>query len=624
MIDDRRNRRWWAEDAVEPHRRIHEVVTKLRNDGRRQRYEAFESIYAESTMSADTGRLLGAIFGVTGEELWQRTPVIRSAVDTQMNRLGRVRPRPRPMTRGGDWESKERSRLLDLWLDGWFERLGMHDELGRAMLKDGLVLGLGAIKGYEEFGSPKLELVHPGDLHVDKWEERHNLRNTLYQTIAVDREVLWETYPDHRREIELAGEYTDPNFAKDPEAADLVLVVEAWRRPTGRDEDGELTGGRHLITIDQCVLNPDDTTWAKERFPFAFYRYRSRPRSFWGLGLVESAGCMQADLNEIDDVLAEAYRLMTPAMMVRAGSVPKKTNTNKVGRVIEYTDTPPTPWNPDPVSPGFLQRGADLESRIMRMEGISPFSSQSMKPAGLNSGVAIEAHEDIESERHALPAQAYEQAVMDVGELLLEIAEEIADDETLSEKRKLDVLGGRKTLELVSYDEARLPREQMVMRVWPVSRLSRSVSGRLEQVDQMREMGLFPNPDDLLEVLDLPDTDSYTSLRLAGRRLAEQMVANALRDRAVHVHPYMDLDHLLQHAASTRSQAELDGAPEAALLRLDDLIGAAEDAQRKLAAAKAQEAAAAAPPPQPGIPSAPMGPPGPVPPGMPALAGPTP
>lgn len=614
--------RWWAEGFKKPARTIHGIVKRLAEDGRRKKYDALESIYAEAVMSPSISNMIGSVFGHGAHGVWQRTPVIRSAIDTQANRLFRARPRPRPTPKDGDWNVEQRARLLDTWLDGNFERLGMHDALARRVGLDGLILGIGAIKGFGRDGAPVLERVWPGDLHVDKREEKYGCVRTLYQSTAVDREVLIEAYPDFEAEILDAPEYDDPTDADGDqnEASDLVEVIEAWRLPSGRDDEGYCTGGIHYITIDGrgndangTILNPDDTDWDRETFPFAFFRYRDRPRSFWGLGIAETSACMQADLNNLDEVLSEAYYLMTPGILAHTGSIPKKTFTNEVGKVIEYEGVAPVPWVPPAVSPDFLQRGDSLEQRIYRMEGISLMSSQSMKPSGLDSGAALTAHEDIEAERHALPGQAYEQLFVDAANLLIDVANDIAKDESIPDKKKLCVLGGRELLEEIDFADAQLDRDEYVLRVWPVSRLSRSLTGQLEEVSRMAEMGAISDPDDILEMLNLPDLERSTSLRLGGRRLVRKIVDNCLRGKEAVIHPYLPLDYLVKHATEVRADAELKGAPDSALESLNTLIGAAIDEQKKAIAATTPPM-----PPAPAMPPAPMMPVDPMAGAMPA------
>ncbi len=584
-----RKPRWWAKDAEDPHVTIHDIVRKLRQDGRAERYRAYESMYA-SPVNSLSDALTTSLFGGSKSGTWQRTPVLRSVIDTQMNRLGRARPSPWPVTEAGDFKAQRRAELLKTWLEGWFDKLKV-DQLARQALLDGLCLGTGALKGYLSDGLPTIEHVWPGDLHVDKREEEKNCVRSLYQTSAVDRSALIDRFPDFEQEIEDAPEY-DPNAdgsnVDDPSeemASDLVLVVEAWRLPTTKDEKGEWKGGKHFVCLENVVLNDKDTDWCRPGFPFAFFRYRIKSKCFWGLGLVESAGCMQADLNELDEVIHEAYRLMTPAMLAQSGSIVVKAQTNEVGRIIEYSGDAPTPWTPNPVSPQLLERGEQLESRILRMEGVSPFSSQSVKPAGLESGLALTTHEDIESERHALPAQGFEGLHMGIAELFLDLTDEVAgsepedDDEdkaSYDERvKRLSVLGGKDTLELISYADARLPRDKMILRMWPVSRFSRSVTGKITQVEKLNELGMFPNPDDLFEILDFPDTQSAANIRLAARKLVRLMVDRALDGKEAYIHPYMDLDYLIQYASHRFCDAQINGAEDDALSRVDELINAA-------------------------------------------------
>lgn len=606
--------RWWTEGAKEPHKTIVEIVTRLKQQGWRDKYRALEQIYSEATMSPSSERLFGAVFGNRAHDVWQRTPVTRSLVDAQLNRIGRAKPSPRFFTRQGDWHAEERARLSDAWVAGMFERLNMHTTLGREVLLDGLVLGMGVLKGsIADGGEPILERVHPVDIHVDKREERAGCIRTMYQSFAIDRGVLMEMYPESREDIECAEPYDDAENPEDGESSDLVEVIEAWRLPNGRDEDGYCIGGRHLIVIENCILNPDDDGWHRDSFPFVFYYYRKRPRSFRGLGIVESTACMQADLNDLDDVFAQAYNLMTPGIVVQTGSVVRKTIDNEVGKIIEVDGGPASiqPWVPPAVAPDFLNRAEQLETRMGRMEGISPFSSQSMKPAGLDSGAAILAHEDIESERHAIPSQNYEQFFIDSAKMLLVLASEVLEDEELSKTNKLRVLGTTEFMEEIDFADAQLEPDEFVMRCTPVSALSRSFTGKLEQVAQMREMGAFEDPA-VLELLEIPDTERLTQLNTSGRRLVRKLVSNALRGKPFHIHPYLPMDYLVTYATQQRSVAELQGAPASALERLDTLIGAALDEQKR-----ALEAVAPPPPPP-----APMGPPMMGPPMLdPAMAG---
>lgn len=620
--------KWWDPNNVKDAAQIiTTAVEKLEQDGRRDNYRAFEEMYGGSTITSH----VAAVFGRRDLTVMQRSPVGRALVDTQMNRIGRARPRPWPVTRDGDWDAQCRAEMLDGWLDGYYDYLRLDDKMRYDLLFNGLVLGTGVLKGEVHCGEPNVYGVHPSYIHVDKWEEYHGCVRTLYQSIAVDREVLAAQWPDHKDAIKNADAYHDDKMPKaDHYSSDLVRVTEGWRLPTGRDKDGNPTGGYHYICIPKVVLNMDDREWKSNHFPFVFYRYRKRPRSFFGMGLIESLGAQQIDLDDLDDIVAEAYELFVPKIMYRSGSVPKGVFNNDVGGSIEFTGDPPLPWSPPPISPEFLKRAHELELKMRRHEGITDFSAEGTKPAGLNAGIAIERYESIDNERHALPSQGYEQASVDLAELLIDLAEEVAEDKELSEKSKLRVLGGKEMYDFIEYADARMDRRDRVMKVWPVSRLSRSAVGQLEEVDKMRQMGLITDPDDQRELLDIPDVKRNNSLVLAGRKLARKMVYNALRGKPCYVHPYMPLDFLVRHATQQRALAELKGAPDESLQKLDDLIGAAINEQQKMLDAQQ--------PPMPaGPPGMPMGGPpmgslspvdplaaGAMPPSMPGPMGPVP
>ncbi|MBK8241786.1 MAG: hypothetical protein IPK74_40270 [Deltaproteobacteria bacterium] len=69
------------------------------------------------------------------------------------------------------------------------------------------------------------------------------------------------------------------------------------------------------------------------------------------------------------------------------------------------------------------------------------------------------------------------------------------------------------------------------------------------------------------------------------------MVDNALKSKRAFVHPHMPLEYLLKYGQMRRCEAELEGAPDSGLIRLDELIATALEELKKLA-----------PPPAPAVP----------------------
>lgn len=585
------HRRWWPKSVTEPHCAVIDSARRFLNGRRRNRLRALEKLYDETIADAT----VASMFGFT-ESTLNRIPLARSAVDTLHNRIGKDRPRPWFVAENGDWYAKQKGELQTTWCDGIFEKLAIYVK-GAEVLKDSMVYGTGAAKVHSQYGEPCFEQVWIGDLHVDQREEKNRCVRTLYQTIPIDRETLIELYPDCEEQIRSADPWKDDDedepSDEDAEVADLVLCVEAWHLPSGCSyaEDGTKmhTGGRHVVCVSTGTLY--DEEWCREDFPFVFLHYRTRPRKFWGLGVVESLAAAHIDANELADAIGESYEYAMPGMMVQKGSMNVKRVTNEVGRVLEYEGTPPMPWAPPPIDDMYLQRESQLEQRGYQGEGISQLSAQSEKPAGLNSGKAILTHQDIETERFALVSRHYEDFYVTVAKHLVAIAEEIVADEEIDSAEKLRVLGGRKTVEALTYEDVALEQGTYVIRCWPVSQLAQTPQGRLEQVDLLRQIGVITDPDDIRSLLDWPDLDRVNSLALAGRELCDKMIANALRGKPFEVDPYMPLEYMMTRAVQNRALARLDGAPQGALSALDRLIGMTSTLLQRMAPPPAPQAA---------------------------------
>ncbi len=611
--------RWWDESVTEPHHAVMGAARKFLEGPRRAKLRALERLYDDAIASADVAKILGF-----SNEVIQRIPIARSALDTVHNRIAKDRPRPQFVTENGNWLAEQKAELQTTWCDGQFEQLEIYQK-GSEVLKDAGMYGTGALKTTHVEGELVSEIVWIGDLHVPAREERCRAVRTLYQTIPMDVEQACRMYPDCEAAIRGCAKHKDDESddeSDELEVPDLVLIVEAWHLPEGcaYDDEGKeyIVGGRHVVCCEGATLS--DESWERKRFPFDFVHWRSRPRRFFGLGVIESVAPAHIDANELADSIGASYELMTPGIMAMKGSINPKRQTNEIGRVIEYTGTPPMPWVPPPVDPLVLQREQMLESRGFEGEGISRMAAKSETPSGMKSGAALMTHADIETERFALLSRAYEDFYVGVAKTLIATAEDICNDEELSKTKKLRVLGGRKMVEAIEYQEARLDEGEFVIRVWPVSQLAQTPQGRLEQVDLLRQIGVLTDPDDIRGLLDMPDLDRANSLALSGRDLCNKMISNALRGKEFDAHPYMPLDYMMQRATQEHALAMIKGAPDEALQDLRSLIGLTQTLIERKKREDAAAVAANAPPPgmPPGVPPMvpPMGPP-PPPPGMP-------
>jgi hypothetical protein len=146
--------------------------------------------------------------------------------------------------------------------------------------------------------------------------------------------------------------------------------------------------------------------------------------------------------------------------------------------------------------------------------------------------------------------------------------------------------------------------------VFPISKLSKSPAGRMQELGELANMGVL-DPDEILELLDYPDVKAATSNRNAVPRWARMLCEKALSDgpMANEVSPLDDLDTMISFGTVLHAKSRLRGIDLDALQDLRDVITTAESMKRSASEAAAETAAP--PPPPPGMPPEPgMGPPG--------------
>lgn len=588
-LDGKGTKRWWLDQSDAVAGTVTELAERLRkNDRGRVKLERWRLLYlyghgdAAAAESAD-------------ETYYSTYNVVREAVDTMHARISKGRPNVQIVPSGADWQLTDRSEKLSTWLDGEFERIDMHGLLEDA-LHDCCVYGTGCIKSIvDASGRPSAELIYRGHLFVDPKEERLRCVKTLYQIAYVDRTALAEQYDDKREEIEgLDAATIDPeDDAHDVTegADDIVCVVEAWRLGSGDKP------GRHIVCAGDVMIL--DEEWAPEKwFPFAFIKYSRDPRGFWGIGLPERMCGGQADLDALCQKITKSYRFWVPWMFLWAeNNLSVDEFNNEVGSIHAVAgDKAPFILQAPAIGQDFIMREEWRAQQMLKSEGISPLAARSEKPAGLNSGKALIVHQDVESERHIVLARGFEQLHVDAAKQHLCRADEIASGDG-DHKEKLRAMGGQETLDVVHYDEAKMSADQYRARAQPVSQFSRSLAGKLQEVDVLMDRQLITDPDEARDILDIADLKRNTQMRLSPRRVARKIIDHAAQGKSVDdlLIEEVDIPWALDHARRRLCLAKMEGRPESALAILRDVVGFYATKKAALDAA----AQAAASPPQP-------------------------
>lgn len=652
-MTDRSKSCWWLADRSIAAERVTAMANTLLDAyGRelRRKMHAFRAVYLNED-HPDFDRM-GYVRG-------SKYPVTQGGVDSLHAKLALSRPRPKIVPGSRRFKAKRRSKQLQRWIDGLF-KLNATDKLQDDQLHDAEIYGAGVIKALVRHGKVVHERRHPGDILTDPREERRSAVRSLFEVANLDREMLAESeFIDgsamRKRvlDVDAPPEQEDAGWHDSGVALDQVKVIEAWRLPSSPSAPG-----RHVMAVGDIVLLDEEWEW--DCFPFSVLVWGRDPeRTMQGQGIVERGLRVQSMLNHHCAVIDESFERFVPKMGApRTANIDASVIDRKVGQWVEWDGPlPPQVLSPGPISPDFLAYAQELANRWFAVTGVSQMDARSEADPVLESGKAKLVQADINSGRFYAQGKGRERACVTLAELSIKLADYLCDHmgkdeerETDEERRErqsmtvdsyatepgqlalapaddedaeepaerpmLEVPAGRDSWrETIPYEAARMKGkgdEAYAIEVFPVSSLSQTVAGRMEEVNQLVSGGYITNPDTARELLDLPLLNEFQDLASARREAAEREIDRCLDAEQGIPSAYMDLNHALERATQEYCLAGIDEAPDDVLDCLRSFIGATEALIAKQN-----------PPPAPVDPMAGMPPTEPAPPAMPMMpAGP--
>lgn len=432
--------------------------------------------------------------------------IIQSCVDTLVSRLSQSRPAPVFLTDNGDYKERNLAKKLNNFILGEFYQTKAYDK-ATLILRDAFVEGTGCLKVYRtEDDKVGIDRVLLTELLIDPNEGIYGdgSPRQIYQLKLVDRSVLIEANPEFKAEIERAERATVDNSSESAKSvSDLVMVVEGWRLPSGKNAKD----GRHTIACSGGVIF--DEPYTKDKFPFVFLHYSPRLLGFWAQGLAEQLMGTQLEINSLLFTISRAIKLVgVPRVFIEASSKVNPAHFNSdVGTIVPYIGTKPV-FEVAPCVPEELY--AQLQRLIQfgfQQSGVSGMQASGEKPAGLNSGEAQRVYDDIASDRFASMSRRYDNVFIDLAYLVTDVAKDIAK-ETGTYQTIYPGKDGTKTIDLPNIS---MLEDPFVVQVFNMSSLPRDPGGRMEKVVEMIQSGMISIKEGR-RLLDYPDLGQMEKL----------------------------------------------------------------------------------------------------------------
>lgn len=480
--------------------------------------------------------------------------VVKSCIDSVTSKIAKTRPRPLFLTMDGNATMQFKAKKLTKYLDGWFDAADVYDH-GAQAFRDGCIFGFGALKMFidNDKKQVRLERTLPDEIIVDEAEGRYGHPRQLHQKRDVPREKLLDMFPKFEQQIRAAHvDYNQTTYAMS--TADVVEVVESWHLPTS----STAKDGLHTICIENCTLFSEP--WEKEYFPFVFFRWLPRIVGFYGQGLAEELLGIQLEINKILRTIQLAQHLMgVPRFLIENSSKVVSTHLNNdVGAIVKYTGTPPQVMTAGAMAPEIYSHLENLYRKAYEITGISMMSAQSQKPSGVTAAVAMREISDIETERFAVIAQAWEKFYMDIAKMAIDFTRDLAEEvPDLTVKAK-----GGKFISSIKWKDVDLEDDQYIMRVFPTNMLPTKPEGKLQTVQELIQAG-FLSKEEGMELLDFPDTERFFSLKNSSIENILLMIEKMVDEgEYVAPEPYMNLKMAKDLAQSAYLKYKNQNAPD--------------------------------------------------------------
>lgn len=297
----------------------------------------------------------------------------------------------------------------------------------------------------------------------------------------------------------------------------VSMLPEKYRNKVLKvNEDQEyVTYGIYYDTVDQCkavyISELDFVEIEKyegNRVPFIFLWYNNPIHGGSSVSVVDMLYGIQCEVNTLMSKVKDASQL-SPALtffLPDDATIKSTQLNNRVGNVITYKATsdmsgsPVTVATPNFIDSQYIELINNLKETAYEMVGISQLSAQSKKPSGLNSGIALQTVEDVESERFEEQLNQVIRCYVEIAKTCLRV---FPKEETIlpDTPNRLDV----RWRDIVDEEK------KMQIQFSAADSLSKDPSTKLQQLQQLAQFGVIPQ-ERIAQFMELPDLEGGYSL----------------------------------------------------------------------------------------------------------------
>lgn len=437
------------------------------------------------------------------------TNVIKSVIDSLVSKLSNNKVRPFFAPVDGTFKTKKVIRQAQQFFDIYYDKINLNNIISETF-KDACIFDIGYI------------IINPFTFEVER----------------VPSYCIEELNVNGENKVALIKWIHQPSLILDK------YGIEAKR---------QYINVEMLIKENEAILYVDEKkvkTIPTNGYPIVNVYYNEPINNGKTVSIVDELEGIQTQIDLINAKIAATSQL-TPANLVfideqsglKASDINNKDcQIYPVGIQPGNTANPVNVVTPVPFDPAWSSMLDFYINKAYDMIGISQLSAQSRKPSGLDSGIALQTMEDIESDRFEVQVNHFINAYINVTRKLIEI---IPED--------FEILPADKYQSTMTWAALKEQNNLYKVQYSAATALSKEPAERAKQIIQMSQIGLI-TPSKAAELMDMPDlTDAYSDAEAMEMAVAA-VINNAVEYDLYEVPAYVSLTSLAREISLEQNQ----------------------------------------------------------------------
>ena len=437
------------------------------------------------------------------------TNVIKSVIDSLVSKLSNNKVRPFFAPVDGTFKTKKVIRQAQQFFDIYYDKININNIISETF-KDACIFDIGYI------------IINPFTFEVER----------------VPSYCIEELNVNGENKVALIKWIHQPS-----------LILDKY----GIEVKRQYVNVEMLIKENEAILYVDEKkvkTIPTNGYPIVNVYYNEPINNGKTVSIVDELEGIQTQIDLINAKIAATSQL-TPANLVfideqsglKASDINNKDcQIYPVGIQPGNTANPVNVVTPVPFDPAWSSMLDFYINKAYDMIGISQLSAQSRKPSGLDSGIALQTMEDIESDRFEVQVNHFINAYINVTRKLIEI---IPED--------FEILPADKYQSTMTWAALKEQNNLYKVQYSAATALSKEPAERAKQIIQMSQIGLI-TPSKAAELMDMPDlTDAYSDAECMEMAVAA-VINNAVEYDLYEVPAYVSLTSLAREISLEQNQ----------------------------------------------------------------------